>query len=294
MKKNQFSQYLPNEVCSLLLKESEELLEKITEIRLRIGQPIIVYSNNNEKLLSYITTGAIIKETVELISGYSLYAWESELRAGFITLPGGCRVGLCGKTVVEDEKVKTMVHISGINMRIKHEVKGCSNAVLKLIPDLGHMVIISPPGCGKTTLLRDLARSISNKGKTVAIVDERSEIAGSYMGVPQNDVGMRTDVLDRCPKDKGMTMLLRSMSPDVIVADEIGSKKDVEAIEQIANAGVKIICTIHGSGIDDIRERKHLKELTGLFDNYIVLSAKSGPGTIEGIYNKNFEEMGLC
>lgn len=294
MEKTLFSKYLPDEIYSLLLKEGDEFLRKITEIRLRAGKPIMVYSNNNEKILNCKASQSIIKKTVELISGYSLYAWEDELRAGFITLPGGCRAGLCGKAVTEDEKIKTMTHISGINMRIKHEIKGCADILFKLIPEFGHMMIISPPGCGKTTLLRDLARNISNRGKTVAIVDERSEIAGSYMGLPQNDVGLRTDILDRCPKSKGMIMLLRSMSPQVIVADEIGSRNDIEAIEQIVNAGVKIICTVHGSGIDDIRGREHFKSLMGLFDNYIVLSARSGPGTIEGVYNKSFEAVRLC
>jgi len=294
MEKILFSKYLPDEIYSLLSEEGAEFLKKTTEIRLRTGKPIIVYSNNKEKILSQITSPLHIKKTLELISGYSLYAWEDELRAGFITLPGGCRVGLCGKAVVEDEKIKTMTHISGINMRIKHEIKGCANVLFKLIPSLGHMMIISPPGCGKTTLLRDLARNISNRGKTVGIVDERSEIAGTYMGIPQNDVGIRTDVLDRCPKDKGMVMLLRTMSPQVIIADEIGSEKDMAAIEQIVNAGVKIICTVHGYGINDIRGRRSFKSLEGLFDNYIVLSARNGPGTIEGVYNKNFEAVRVC
>ncbi|MCL2564288.1 MAG: stage III sporulation protein AA [Defluviitaleaceae bacterium] len=294
MEKSLFSKYLPDEIYSLLLEEGEAFLKKVTEIRLRVEKPIIVYSSNNEKILNHKVSQILIKKTLELISGYSLYAWEDELRTGFITLPGGCRVGICGKTVVENDKIKTITHISGINIRIKHEIKGCANVIFKLIPTLAHTMIISPPGCGKTTLLRDLAGQISNKGKTVGIVDERSEIAGSYMGVPQNDVGMRTDVLDRCPKDKGMIMLLRSMSPQFIIVDEIGSKKDIEAIEQLVNAGVKIICTVHGNGIDDIRGRSVFKSLEGLFDNYIVLSASNGPGTIEGVYNKNFEVVRLC
>lgn len=294
MEKLLFSKYLPDEIYNLLCGEGEGFMEKITEIRLRAERPIIVYSNNREKILKPTASAALIKKTVELISGYSLYAWEDELRAGFITLPGGCRVGLSGKTVVEDGKIKTMTHISGINMRIKHEITGCSDPILQLIPGPAHIMIISPPGCGKTTLLRDLARNISNGGKTVAIVDERSEIAGSYMGIPGNDVGIRTDVLDRCPKDKGMIMLLRSMAPDVIIADEIGSQKDIEAIEQVVSTGAKIICTVHGSGIEDVRGRKHLRDLTGLFDNYILLSARKGPGTVEGVYNKSFEAVKPC
>jgi len=289
VEKLQFLQYLPDEAVEIIRKEGDEYLGKITEIRLRTSKPIIVYARGREKILSAKASPQLIKKTIELISGYSLYAWEDELRAGFITLPGGCRVGLCGKAVVEDEKIKTLSNISAINMRIKHEVRGCADTVLKSIKNIGHTMIISPPGCGKTTLLRDLARRISDGGKTVAIADERSEIAGCYMGVPLNDVGIRTDVLDRCPKSDGMVMLLRSMSPEFIIADEIGTEKDIRAIEQIVNAGVKIICTAHGGGVKDIREGNKLKNLVGLFDNYIVLSAKNGPGTIEGIYNNEFK-----
>ena len=294
MDKLLFLQYLPDEAMEIIRKECGEFVCKITEIRLRIGKPIIVYVRGKEKILAHKATPAIIKKTIELISGYSMYAWEDELRNGFITLPGGCRVGLCGKVVVEDEKIKTLSNISGINMRIKHEIKGCATPILDAIKQVGHTMIISPPGCGKTTLLRDLARQISDGGKTVGIVDERSEIAGCYMGVPVNDVGIRTDVLDRCPKSAGMVMLLRSMSPDVIIADEIGGEQDARAIEQIVNGGVKIICTAHGNGINDVHESKRLQNLSAVFDNYIVLSSKNGPGTIEGIYNSEFKAVRLC
>ena len=294
MDKLLFLQYLPDEVIEIIQKEGDEFVSKITEIRLRIGKPIIVYVRGKEKILAHKATHQYIKKTIELISGYSMYAWEDELRNGFITLPGGCRVGLCGKAVVEDEKIKTLSNISGLNMRIKHEIKGCANPILSAIKQIGHTMIISPPGCGKTTLLRDLARQLSDGGKTVGIVDERSEIAGCYMGVPVNDVGLRTDVLDRCPKSAGMVMLLRSMSPDIIIADEIGGERDMRAIEQIVNAGVKIICTVHGNGIDDVHESKRFKTLLTVFDNYIVLSSKNGPGTIEGIYNSEFKAVRLC
>lgn len=294
MEKLLFLQYLPDEAVEIIQQDGKEFVNKITEIRLRIGKPIIVYVRGREKILAHKASASLVKKTIELISGYSMYAWEDELRNGFITLPGGCRVGLCGKAVVEDEKIKTLSNISGINMRIRHEIKGCANPILSAIKEIGHTMIISPPGCGKTTLLRDLARQISDGGKTVGIVDERSEIAGCYMGIPVNDVGIRTDILDRCPKSAGMVMLLRSMSPDVIIADEIGGERDMHAIEQIVNAGVKIICTAHGNGIKDISESKRLKNLTAVFDNYIVLSSKNGPGTIEGIYNSEFKAVRLC
>ena len=276
-------------MINILHREGDEFISKITEIRIRTSKPVIVYARGREKILNYKASNSLIKKTVELISGYSLYAWEDELRAGFITLPGGCRVGLCGKVVVDGERVKTISNISGINMRIRHEIKGCADRVLREIRNIGHTMIISPPGCGKTTLLRDIARQISDGGKTVGIVDERSEIAGCHMGTPVNDVGLRTDILDRCPKPAGILMLLRSMSPEVIIVDEIGTEEDMRAIHQAMNCGVKVICTAHGNGINDIQESSKLKELIGSIDNYIVLSARNAPGTIEGMFDSGLK-----
>ena len=304
-------EFLPEKIAELMPKEDEA--SKIAEIRLRNSKPILLFSANEEYALStkggltkQIESGVVatredIKNTVERISGYSLYAWEDELKNGFITLPGGHRAGICGKVVVEDERVKTISHISSVSIRVAHEIKGCSDRIFKwLIKNgLGHTLIISPPGCGKTTLLRDLIRNISNgksgifQGISVGLVDERQEIAGSFMGIAGNDVGLRTDILDRCPKAKGMIMLLRAMSPKVIAADEIGSAEDIKAIGEIINAGVKLICTVHGRDIEDIRRQRNLSELleNRVFDNYIIISAKNGQGTIEGLYNSNFQAV---
>jgi len=309
-----FHKFLPEGISGLILGESG--LDRLTEIRLRSSKPVILFSGNEEYgilkaggLTENIEAGVTatvedIRSTVERISGYSLYAWEDELKNGFITLPGGHRAGICGKVIVEDEKIRTISQISGVSIRLAHEVKGCSDSVFNALAKegVGNTVIISPPGCGKTTLLRDLIRNISNgkegvfKGLNVGVVDERQEIAGSYMGVAQNDVGMRTDVLDRCPKHKGMMMLLRGMSPKVIAADEIGSVHDINAIEDIICAGVKLICTVHGRDIEDMRKRKNLAELVEgkVFDNYIVMSARKGPGTVEGLFNKNREAVDIC
>ena len=306
-------EFLPEKITALMPKISE--MRRLTEIRLRVLKPIIFFSGNGEYALSsdgglikdiekgIMATREDIKNTVERISGYSMYAWEDELKNGFITLPGGHRAGVCGKAVVEEGLVKTISHISSVSIRVAHEVKGCSDLVFDALVKigLGHTAIISPPGCGKTTLLRDLIRNISNgkkgmfDGLTVGVVDERQEIAGSYMGVNQNDIGIRTDVFDRCPKDKGMVMLLRGMAPKVIAADEIGSAQDVKAMEDIMGAGVKLICTVHGRDIEDIRKRKHLAQLleSKAFDNYIVMSAANGPGTIEGLYDRDFKAVDI-
>ncbi len=150
---------------------------------------------------------------------------------------------------------------------------------MEKLEEINHTLIISPPLCGKTTLLRDMVRVISDEyGKTVGVVDERGEIGGSYKGIPQKNIGNKTDILDKCPKAEGMIMMLRSLSPDVIAVDEIGSKKDVEAIEEILNCGIKIICTVHSDNFEELLKKPYLKDLikTGIFENYILLSRPVG------------------
>lgn len=155
-----------------------------------------------------------------------------------------------------------------------------------------HTLIIAPPRCGKTTLLRDMIRQISNgtdriQGKTVGVVDERSELAGCYQGIPQNDLGMRTDVLDACPKAKGMQMLLRSMSPDVVAVDELGKKEDFKAVESVVHCGCKLFATAHGNSLEDILRQPFFQKLRELevFERYIVLGKKGHAGSIEAIYD---------
>lgn len=299
-----------------MLSKVEFDYDKLQEIRLRVNGPLIVIYDNKEYFVTnesqlvenendaYIILKNEIRETMEYISNFSLYAFEEEIKQGFITITGGHRVGIVGKAVLDDNKVKSIKHISFINIRLSHQIKGCGDKVLPYLLDeynnCYHTLIISPPRCGKTTLLRDVIRQLSNgngkrPGLTVGVVDERSEIGACYMGIPQNDLGIRTDVLDCCPKAKGMLMLIRSMSPRVIAVDEVGSGEDIDAIEYVMNCGCKLIATVHGNSIEDIKSKPILGKLVEekLFERYILLNNAKGVGHLEAIYNANGHRIGI-
>lgn len=291
-----------------MLSKVEFNYDKLQEIRLRVNGPLIVIYDNKEYFVTgesqlvesdenaYIILKNEIRETMEYISNFSLYAFEEEIKQGFITITGGHRVGIVGKAVLDDNKIKSIKHISFINIRLSHQIKGCGDRVMPYLLDdynnCYHTLIISPPRCGKTTLLRDVIRQLSNgngrrPGMTVGVVDERSEIGACYMGIPQNDLGIRTDVLDCCPKAKGMLMLIRSMSPSVIAVDEVGSGEDIDAIEYVMNCGCKLIATVHGNSIEDIKSKPILGKLVKekLFERYILLSNVKGIGHLDAIYD---------
>lgn len=281
--------------------------ELLQEIRLRINGPLLIIYHNREYFVSpeskllytnenaYTIHQAELRETMEYISNYSIYAFEDEIRQGFITLQGGHRVGIAGKIIMEGERIKSIKHISFINIRLSHQVKGCANKVMPYIANkknIYHTLLISAPRCGKTTMLRDIIRQLSDgtrerAGVTVGVVDERSEIGACYMGMPQNDLGIRTDILDCCPKAEGMLMLIRSMSPMVIAVDEIGKREDLEAIVYVINCGCKLIATVHGSCMDDIKEKPILGNLIKekLFERYIILGNREQVGYVEEIYD---------
>lgn len=272
-------------------------LDNLQEIRLKVNKPLIVETGSKEIITQTIVSLQDLKLILQHISNYSIYAYEEEIKQGYITIKGGHRVGLCGSCVIENNKIKTIKSIGSINIRICREIKGCSNNIMKFILRdniLMNTIIISPPRCGKTTLIRDAARNLSQgieklkvSGKKVCIIDERSEISGCYNGVPQMDVGIRTDVLDNCPKAEGIMMTIRSMSPEVIVCDEIGTYKDMESILMALNSGINLITTIHGFGVEDLYNRPVFKDIVEnkVFQRAVILSAKNGVGTIEYIYD---------
>ena len=274
----------------------------LQEIRIRAGRPVTVLCGNREYISGRVTDGAQVNEILAYLSSYSLYAYEDEIRQGFLSLPGGHRVGLSGRTVLESRKIKTITEISSLNIRFAHEIRGCADGLLPHLWENGrllHTLIVSAPGRGKTTLLRDCIRQISNGspyngGMTVGVVDERSEIAGSFRGVPGNDVGMRTDVLDGCPKAEGMMMLIRSMSPKVIAVDEIGSSDELAALMTAMHCGCVLLATVHGSSMEELRKKPVLKYMMELkmFERYVVLDCGKKPGCVKMLLDRDGRETG--
>lgn len=307
---------LPSTIQRIIIKLPFYLLNGLEEIRIRENRPLMVCSNGKDYLLSkdghcvlnadssYIVTADDTNKILQLISDYSIYAFDEELKNGYITLRGGHRVGMSGKAVLEQGQIRTLKYIKSFNFRISREVIGAADKIIPFIisgQNICHTLILSPPQMGKTTLLRDIARKISNgfpgfKGVKVGIVDERSEIAGCWHGLPQKSVGIKTDILDGCPKAAGIMMMIRSMSPRVIITDEIGRAEDAMAIHEALNAGISIITSAHASDIQDALARPILSGLleNQIFERIVVLGNSLGVGTLEKIYNNDYSTQLLC
>lgn len=273
---NEILMYFPNniyQILSNLFKENNQIINEIQEIRIRTNRPILLKLRERDLMLQYNITQSEILQILERLCENSIYAYKNQICEGYITVRGGHRVGLTGSCAIENGKIINMKYISSLNFRIAREVFNCSTRVLREIIDIENKtifntIIVAPPGKGKTTVLRDAIRRLSNgieeinfKGKTCGIIDERGEIAAMYKGVPQNDVGIRTDIIENINKYKGIHILVRTMSPDIIASDEIGSKEDVEAIRYALYSGVKGIFTMHGKDIQDIKNNEQIYQL---------------------------------
>lgn len=272
--------------------------DDLTEIHIRCDQPVLILRRNKEYVLlkdgresehskqkqnALIYDAPMIEQLFSHLCHYSPYAYQEELKAGFLTVMGGHRVGIAGQVFYDCQKVKEMRMIRYLNIRISHEIIGIADPCIPYVYDemqdkIRSCLIIAPPGKGKTTLLRDLIRQISNgsatrRGRIIGVVDERSEIGGSYRGRLQNDLGMRTDVLDQCPKAFGMLMLLRSMSPEIIAVDEIATKEDVKSLLFLERCGVKVFATVHGTNLAQVKQKRYLRPLfeNAYFQCYLTM-----------------------
>lgn len=262
---------------------SDSVKESAEEFRLRIGRKPAVRVGIYETELDVCdcVSREDLNTVLEIATGSSVHTAQSSIKEGFVTVSGGHRIGLCGTVITAHDGVSGFRDLSSVSIRIAKQIKTAAEGMCEAIKkngSPGNTLIVSPPGCGKTTVLRDLVRRLSDKGYRIAVADERGEIAAKQNGFPQFDVGRCTDVIDGTGKSHAAMMMLRSMTPDIIALDEITHERDVDAIYQICNCGTKIIATAHGEGLSSLSERPLYRALSDMqiFDFAITLYREKG------------------
>lgn len=298
-KYNQAIKALSGSLYMILKEVPEEIQKNVREICIRTEKPVIFMCTNdylflrkdgkltrNLNLPLKIASQRELEESLKTMCKDSVYSYTNEIKNGFLTLKGGHRVGLCGTAVIEDEKIVNVRDISTLSVRIARQMRNSADELLSSINNKFNGIILAGiPASGKTTILRELARKLSLLGEKVSVIDERNEFSGTYAGLAQNDLGF-CDILNGYPKAEGLTQAIRTLSPNVIVCDEIGTERDIQAIRQAVHAGVKLIVSMHAGSIDDFSRRKHCMDIlnTEAFDVLAMMWGRTKPGVISQIY----------
>ncbi len=289
--------YLPHLWRDAVRSLAPEHLATLEEVRFRLDRPVLCYGPNwcvpLSKMGSAVLRQQDLDELVSIIADHSLYARVEELRQAYLTLPGGHRVGIAGSAVWKEGSLATMTDIAGLNFRRARDVKGAGQTLLQTFQELGRpvqsLLVAAPPRCGKTTLLRDLARHFSENGERVTVVDERSEIAGFYRGRYGFWLGPHTDVLDGWPKAEGMMAAIRTLGPDRVVVDELGGSGDMGAVARALSAGVSVVASIHAGSYQQLERigfsDRGSRTVGDLFDAVAIVSRRLGPGTVEELWH---------
>ena len=291
--------FLPDEIIKSINEFKENRKEFVEEIRIRVNKRVSLKYGQENIFINYVITKEEMDNILDRIFKGSRYTYQNEIVNGFVTIDGGHRVGLTGEVIIDDGKIININNISSLNIRISKIIKDVSLFLDDYIVNdnsICNTLIVSVPGQGKTTILKDLIRRISDgkiyglRSLNVSVVDERCELATNIDKEGKNNLGERTDVISNVSKDKGMRILIRSMAPDVIVVDEIGTKDDVEAIKYAVTSGIKGIFTAHGDSFERLIKSPILRELIDLniIERIIVLS-KTEKGKIEECFENTKE-----
>lgn len=283
--------------------------DKLFELRLRSKGAVTVWYGNGYRYLS--KTGISdspdnavfldcesIKDIMLRACEKSVYAVNDRICMGFLTLDGGIRIGIAGETVFENNEIKTIKNFSSLNIRIPHEIIGCAN---KIVSNIGashgyyNTLVIAPPGAGKTTILRDMARIVASEKRiiNVLIADERNEIAAVMNGKQTLNVGNNVDMICCCTKEYAFIRAIRSLRPDIIVTDELCGDSDIAAVENAVGSGVTVFASVHADNHLRLKEKRAFAELikNKSFGRFVDISCARGPGTVEGIYDENFSPV---